>query len=176
MKFFKNSPDILLEVVMNQSKNLFKISIITILVLFPLFTHSRGPAVEPILGISIDSMKKINPDKAKGFDFSQRIIKSYKQQGLDKKKSMILSKNYFVKKASTLNNSALLLVTIMFLPFAIWIGFLKNLKIEDEKEVDLTILMNNPPEAEFGENTISLDQFRKQKDQTRDDDESKKAS
>ena len=121
-------------------------------------------------------MKKINPDKAKGFDFSQRIIKSYKQQGLDKKKSMILSKNYFVKKASTLNNSALLLVTIMFLPFAIWIGFLKNLKIEDEKEVDLTILMNNPPEAEFGENTISLDQFRKQKDQTRDDDESKKAS
>jgi hypothetical protein len=176
VKFLKNSPDILLEVVMNQSKNLFKISIITILFLFPLFTHSRGPAVEPILGISIDSMKKVNPVKAKGFDFSQRIIRSYKQQGLDKKKSMMLSKNYFIKKASTFNNSALLLVTIMFLPFAIWIGFLKNLKLEDEKEVDLTILMNIPDEPQPGENTISLEQFRKQKDQKKSHDESKKAS
>ncbi len=34
-------------------------------------TYARKPAVEPILGVSIEEYKEVSPEKAKGFDFSR---------------------------------------------------------------------------------------------------------
>ena len=161
---------------MKKSRYILEFLIIGILIIFPFFTHSRGPAVEPVLGLSIDSMKVVTPKNAKGFDFSHTIAPSYQQKGKNKKKSMTLSKNYFIEKSDSFNNPGILLFIFMFIPFAIWISILKNLKIEDEKEVDLSILMSNETDPTFSENTVSLEQFRKEKSLKNTDDISKKAS
>lgn len=134
------------------------------MIAFPFFTHSRGPAVEPVLGLSIDSMKVVTPKNAKGFDFTSSVIPSYQQKGKNQKKSMALTKNYFVEKSSSFGNPGIILFLLMFLPFAIWISILKNLKLEDEREIDLSILMNHEKDTPIlSDNTVSLEEFRKEK-------------
>ena len=90
----------------------------------PLFP-SRAPAVDPIVGLSIDEETIVPSNKVKGFDFRSKQLKI-----LPKSTDKAFVKN-FIQIFS--------LLFLLSLPFALWNRILINSK-EDEKKPNLTLI------------------------------------
>lgn len=92
------------------NKNLF---ILLVLAWFVMASGAfgRGPAVEPVRGLSIEEYNDVGPEKAKGFNFGEKSSEKPWGQGV-------------------------LIVLLVALPIATWFGLMKGLKAEkklDEK-------------------------------------------
>lgn len=99
---------------------------------------ARKPAVDPIMGISIDNEPIVkDPSLSQGFKFdSYQELKRSPQSVNQTKPPMALNET---EKTIPL----LLIAFMLFLPVFVWFGFLKNLKnphetrLEKKKEEDL---------------------------------------
>lgn len=106
--------------------------------------QSRSPAVLPTVILSIDSMKKINPVNAKGFNFEQPQSKI---GSLSPARLKALQENGFKSLVGEPRPNLFLMLSLMLLPFGVWLSFLHLLKendnspseIEEVNEVDNVI-------------------------------------
>jgi hypothetical protein len=114
---------------------LLKILTITA-ILLPAHANARGPAVEPVRGISIEDYKEIPPSQAKGYQFSKGKPKSltrktasgFNPSSIDKKTS---------KQVYNSNSSwpiSIFLFLLVAMPFGLWFSIMKTL---ENKETDL---------------------------------------
>lgn len=105
--------------------------IIPIIIIYSSFLFGRGPAVEPIIGISIENQKIISPNKAKGFNFSTEVKES----------------EYGTLEKSKLEELIVLLILLVSLPlfFFILLNFNKKRKPDDQY---LEILENYPKDID----------------------------
>lgn len=53
-----------------------KVFFIVFMLLSSINAHARKPAVEPIVGVSIEEYKEVDPSQAKGFNFGKEVTKS----------------------------------------------------------------------------------------------------
>jgi len=84
----------------------------TILFLISAPTWARKPAVEPILGVSIEEYKEVPPEQAKGYDFSET-------KNLNTQERVHSPEGIEVKSlsdSSSSSTSKLLFLFFMFLP------------------------------------------------------------
>ena len=102
--------------------------------MFKIDTFGRKPAVEPILGVSIEEYKEVPPSKAKGYDFNRKPssdkvklpVKNRIHDQKEIKESHHISKN---------GNKTLLYVVLIFLPIiASGISFYRIRKSNRSKE------------------------------------------
>ncbi|OIQ19803.1 MAG: hypothetical protein BM556_04785 [Bacteriovorax sp. MedPE-SWde] len=49
-----------------------KITVLTFILFISSTTFARKPAVDPVVGVSIEEYKEVPPEKAKGYDFNRR--------------------------------------------------------------------------------------------------------
>lgn len=114
----------------------YSIMILGLIILLPIGSFARGPAVEPVSGISIDDYKEIPPDQAKGYHFQKG--KPVSASSVTPVKTITKSKNPKTKSKEQVYDSApawplsFLLVLLIGLPFGIWIGVMKSLGKEQE--------------------------------------------
>ena len=97
----------------------FFFGLIILSLINPLFS-SRAPAVDPIVGLSIDEESVISPVQVKGFNFRSqnlKILRPPTDQTLVKNIIQIFS-----------------LLFLLSLPFAIWNRILPNSKEESQKQ------------------------------------------
>lgn len=116
----------------------YSIIILGLITLLPLGSFARGPAVEPVSGISIDDYKEVPPKQAKGYHF---------QKGKPVSASTVAPVETFTEtkkpdakpKEQVYDNVpawplSVLLVLLVGLPFGIWIGVMKSLGKEQTTE------------------------------------------
>jgi hypothetical protein len=103
-----------------------------------LFSHSafgRAPAVEPVMGLSIEEIDHVHPDNAVPFDFSQSDRAS--------RSPAIEIPTVYDFQATSRNSSSFdgeatipytLIALMLLLPAVIWFGMMKNLDTEFEAQ------------------------------------------
>jgi hypothetical protein len=84
---------------------------------------ARGPAVLPTMGISADEMKVLKPSQALGFNFSSTQLKSLRG---GKKGG---------QTTGTGITTTLVLVTLLFIPFGLWMGVMRNLQTQENANI-----------------------------------------
>ena len=108
---------------------------------FPLTSMGRGPAVEPVSGISIDDFKEVPPSQAKGYRFTKGQPKQLVPQ-----KTKPIAKNPVTKIKTSIDTrsekqvygpdsnwpSAIFLLVLLAMPFGLWVSIMKSL---DDKEI-----------------------------------------
>ncbi len=95
--------------------------IFTFLCVFRLNSYARKPAVEPILGVSIEEYKEVPPQKAKGYDFNRVPSSNVKKPQLnmnsvDTYNPLVLQKDPASIKMTTKDGSQILLYFLLTLP------------------------------------------------------------
>ena len=124
----------------------------------PLFS-SRAPAVDPIVGLSVDEEMIVPSSKVKGFDFTSHDLK-------------VLNKSTdqaFVKNIIQITS----LLFLLSLPFAIWNRILVNSK-EVSKKPRLRIIKGEKEKINQRDETRIND--RQSDNQDDDDDDDKKSA
>ena len=96
----------------------FLFGLIILSITNPLFS-SRSPAVDPIIGLSIDEENPITPSQVRGFNFSSPDLKV-----LQPAQGQTLLKNII---------QVFSLLFLLSLPFALWNRILINSKKENQK-------------------------------------------
>jgi hypothetical protein len=104
---------------------------IPILLFYSSFLFARGPAVEPIFGISIEEQLAVSPEKSKGFNFI----------------STNQEKEYGTLEKSNLEQLILLLIFLISMPLLFFIFLNLNKKSQD-KDKYLEILEKYPKNSE----------------------------
>lgn len=111
------------------------------LVIFPLTSMGRGPAVEPVSGISIDDFKEVPPSQAKGYRFTkgqpkQLVPQKTKSTGMEPSKKLQTNIETRSEKQVYGPDSswpgAVFLFLLLLMPFGLWMSIMKSL---DDKEV-----------------------------------------
>jgi hypothetical protein len=117
--------------------------------------EARRPAVEPVMGISIDEYQHVPPEKARGFDFTQKQTKKNNEKVLKQKVS-----NSHPAQLPQVNNekdtsawSWTLIGFLFLLPALIWFSVYRALfKSRTEPEIsqnlpdNVTELFKEPKE------------------------------
>ena len=111
------------------------IFIFSVLFLFPSLSEARGPAVEPVQGISIDDYKEVPPSQAKGYQFTNGKPKVLTRKVTYKpsftKVNNKTERQVYGPDASWPTSIILFLLVVM--PFGLWFSIMKSL---DSKEVE----------------------------------------
>ena len=108
---------------------MFKILAFSLIFLcFSSTSHSRSPAVEPVMGISIEEIDHVHPDQAIPFDFSNA-------EGASRSPAIEVETNYDFAappRSQASNESSNLPIPIiglaLILPLFIWFAILKDIK------------------------------------------------
>lgn len=94
-------------------------------------TFARGPAVEPVTGISIDQYDDVPPSKATPFDFSQDS-EAKKAQPI--KKGTVKETNLeALEDSKSTTNKYIVILMVCLLPVAVWLGLMKGVKDLDQE-------------------------------------------
>ncbi len=94
-------------------------------------TFARGPAVEPVTGISIDQYDDVPPSKAVPFDFSQEN-RTKKLEPV--KKNTVKETNLeTLEDSQSSTNKYIVILMVCLLPIAVWLGLMKGVKDLDEE-------------------------------------------
>lgn len=119
-------------------------------------SFARKPAVEPVLGVSIEEYKEVAPEKAKGFDFNRKPTSKTNQ----KEESLTTKANFTERTHSqadlrtdtatdTSHSGTLVLLFFIFLPIiASGIVFYKLAKTEEKQERPTLRVINGSKEDE----------------------------
>jgi hypothetical protein len=111
-------------------------------------TQARKPAVEPVMGISIDHYKKTDPKKDKGFNWNEQTnkvenkVNTARPSNIDlnieivPQKALVYDLNIPTSKAPVWP-SFLLGALLIFLPVALWFGIMKSLRKEEQSNEKL---------------------------------------
>lgn len=140
----------------------FSIFIVLMMGLFSFNAQSRSPAVDPVMGLSIEEYDHAPPAQAQSFDFSQ----AQSSQELRTPTSEAITPRTLQQSSGEGSGPATYFYILMsLLPFVIWFGVMKNLEKQDQKMTSLP------------ENMYDLDSERnKRKADSSDDSDLPKAS
>lgn len=138
--------------------------VLTIFLLFAFQLHARSPAVEPIMGISIEEIDHVPPEEATPFDFSQ-------PENVSRSPAIEVPTVYdFQTNRRTLSGFEgdavipyALIGLVLLLPIVIWFGVMKNLD-------------QGYASPKMAKNTVSLEEVRKRKQQESSKEDIPKAS
>jgi len=124
--------------------------------------EARKPAVEPVMGLSIEEYDNVPPEKSQGFNFEQGAEQSTKQAD----QNQIAPAQTPVAPRSLVNQSilssesdtpaTLFYILLSLLPFVVWFGLMKNLENNDEEE--------------FTAEMYDLEEQRRKRKEAKDDD------
>jgi hypothetical protein len=113
-----------------------KIIFFTFALLFTLPGYSRSPAVEPVMGLSIEEIDHVHPDDAVPFDFSN-------PEGASRSPAIEVDTNYDfaaptraqASQQQSENSIPIPLIALaIVLPVFIWFALLRNLDV-DSKDI-----------------------------------------
>lgn len=115
------------------------ILILALLTLTSFGLHARGPAVEPVTGISIDDYKEIPPEQAKGYDFQKgkpKAIakKAHSESSIAPTKPVVTKTEKQIYSEGPSWPISIFLILLVALPFGAWFGVLKGLSSEETTE------------------------------------------
>ncbi|WP_372651784.1 hypothetical protein [Halobacteriovorax sp.] len=94
-------------------------------------TFARGPAVEPVTGISIDQYEDVPPSEAVPFDFSQDG--KTKKVAPIKKNTVKETNLETLEDSRSTTNKYIVILMVCLLPLAVWLGLMKGVKDLDEE-------------------------------------------
>lgn len=104
-------------------------------------SFARKPAVEPVSGISIDQYDDVSPEKATPYNFNQE--KTKKLVPIDTKKEVKQrTLNQLEEKTTSTTNQILVLLMVMTLPIAVWLGLMKGVKDLDQEVPNNVVDLN----------------------------------
>lgn len=114
-----------------------KIIILAFTIVLSLSAFARSPAVEPVMGISIEELDHVHPDDATPFDFSN-------SEGASRSPAIEVDTNYDFAaparvEANQRNENAIpipLIGLAVVLPVFIWFALLRNLETDGSKTAD----------------------------------------
>lgn len=126
--------------------------------------EARSPAVEPVMGLSIEEIDHVPPEEATGFDFSQ-------PENASRSPAIEVPVNYDFNaptRTETPNTRegqfpVSLIALMLVLPFIIWFGLMRNLD-------------SAPTPTQVQPGTISLEEARKNRESQKEKDNLPKAS
>lgn len=109
--------------------------------LFSFETQSREPAVEPVMGLSIEEYENVPPEESQGFNFEQKDAQETQrgpsgQQQLSRPQTPAAARNLINQsnQTSTTDTPATLFyILLCLLPFIVWFGLMKNLDGNQEE-------------------------------------------
>ena len=119
-------------------------------VFLPAHARGRAPAVQPVIGISIDDYKDIPPSQAKGYRFVKGKPKVINRQTA----SNVNNTNIENKSSKQVYGSdtswplSIFLFVLISLPFALWFSIMKSLGKKDNKSPSNTIKFPSKPTNE----------------------------
>ncbi|WP_127718096.1 hypothetical protein [Halobacteriovorax sp. HLS] len=105
-------------------------------------SFARKPAVEPVTGISIDQYDDVAPEKATPYNFNQKKTKALtpvKTKKEVKQKTL----NQMQEKTTSTTNQVLVLLMVMVLPIAVWLGLMKGVKDLDHEAPNNVVDLNS---------------------------------
>lgn len=127
--------------------------------------EARKPAVEPVMGLSIEEYENVPPEQSQGFDFEQNEAPETqsRQPGQEQltapQTPPVASRNFINQSAQSSSPdtpATLFYILLSLLPFVVWFGLMKNLD-GNQKE-------------EFTAEMYDLEEQRRKRDQNHDDD------
>lgn len=128
--------------------------------------EAREPAVEPVMGLSIEEYETVPPEKSQGFDFEQSKTspESGQRPEINQVQAPVSPRSLMNQSApdSTESPATFFYVLLSLLPFVVWFGLMKNL---DE----------NTDEGHTAQ-MYDLEEQRRKKQQSHDNDDLPKAS
>lgn len=145
-----------------------KITLIIILGIFTSFNlFGRSPAVEPVMGISIEEYENVPPEEATPYDFAEtsQAKAPSRAPAIEVPSSFEFtapSRTFSQVEAET-NVPPYLIFMALLLPLIVWFGLLKNLDKSFE----------NPAQAE---NMVNIEELRKKRAKAESEDDVSKAS
>jgi hypothetical protein len=113
---------------------MYKIILFVLATLIITATHARSPAVEPVMGLSIEELDHVHPDDATPFDFSN-------PEGASRSPAIEIETNYDFAAPSRIQTSNQnensipipLIGLALLLPVFIWFALLRNLDTVSDK-------------------------------------------
>lgn len=108
--------------------------------LFSFQTEARRPAVEPVMGLSIEEYENVTPEQSQGFNFERPQADRPPQNenvNIDsiRQGNSIAPRNLINQPSSATESSApatLFYILLSLLPFIVWFGLMKNLDAEQQ--------------------------------------------
>ena len=94
-------------------------------------SFARGPAVEPVTGISIDQYDDVPPSQATPFDFTQNV--KSKQLKPVKKTPVKETDLATLEDTQSNTNKYIVIMMVCLLPIAVWLGLMKGVKDLEEE-------------------------------------------
>lgn len=119
----------------------FSILFILVLGLFSFKSYSRAPAVDPVMGISIEEYERVDPADAKPFDFSE-TDQTVEGQNNAFSSAPLAPRSLQLSSDQSKGPPTYFYIILSLLPFVIWYGVMKNLETSDGQS-DLTEDLNN---------------------------------
>ncbi len=130
--------------------------------------YGRSPAVEPVMGLSIEEYETVSPENATPYDFAETTTEAKapaRAPAIEVPSSFEFtapSRTFSQVEAETRVPPYLIFMALL-LPLIVWFGLLKNIDKSFE----------NPTQAE---NMVSLEEQRQKRAQSKDNDDISKAS
>lgn len=126
--------------------------------------EARKPAVEPVMGLSIEEYENVPPEQSQGFNFDQNETQKAEsrqpgQEQLTVPQTPVASRNLINQSAQSSSPdtpATLFYILLSLLPFVVWFGLMKNLDANREEE--------------FTAEMYDLEEQRRKRDQDHDDD------
>ena len=123
--------------------------------------EARKPAVEPVMGLSIEEYDNVPPEKAQGFNFEQdskQSPKQVKQNQITPNQNPVAPRslvNQSLQSADSDTPAILFYILLSLLPFVVWFGLMKSLESNEE---------------EFTAEMYDLEAQRRKREEAKDDD------
>ena len=109
--------------------------LIILICIFSMNTSARTPAVDPVIGLSIDEYKQVPPEKSQGYTFSETptpLRSTASEEGQEYSFQNITEVSQHQLEGSSSSNlpTLFLFLVLLVLPFGMW--WFIHRKIEDE--------------------------------------------
>ena len=152
----------------------FRVLILTFavaLLLIPTMNFARKPAIEPVMGISIDHMPKVDPKKHKGYPFDSKPVDLTQQKGSEQQQVQVQRPKQIQTQVEyqkpTLetgiegeDSSVWFLLFLFLLPVAIWFVLMTNIGRKKPEEIDHDVVKPLRPEDKKDEEEHDDDDYQ----------------
>lgn len=90
-------------------------------------SQARRPAVEPVMGISVDEYKEVAPEKTKPYNFTQEPQVEEVSSSTSTTNTPIVTQKALENSTDNPSVTTAILVIFLSLPFAVWWAIMKKL-------------------------------------------------